>query len=110
MLQTASQKIVVSLGVVAVLALLGYFVFSSSDIPVTDVDLSSQGIMGQEIITLAEKVESISFDQSVFASSVFLSLVDYQKPLNPEVQGRNNPFALIGVEAVSGGTAVKKAP
>lgn len=100
MLQTASQKIIASILVLVVLAGIGYFIFTSVEIPVADVELSEQDVLGQEIIILANKVENISFDQSVFASAVFASLKDYQLPLDPEVQGRNNPFGIIGTEGV----------
>lgn len=101
MLQTGSQKIIASLAIMLALVGLGYYVFTSTEIPVADISLSEQEVLGQEIIILASKVENISFDQSVFASTIFSSLVDYHLPLNPESQGRSNPFGLIGTDGGS---------
>lgn len=98
MLQTTSQKVLVAIVILAVLALLGYFLFSGTSDTVAPADLSGQEVLGGDILVLASQVENISIDQSVFSSPIFLSLVDYEIPLSPELQGRANPFAAIGAE------------
>lgn len=98
MLQTTSQKVLVAVVILVVLALFGYFAFSGPVETVAPADLSGQEVLGGDILILASQIENISIDQSVFNSPIFLSLVDYEIPLSAELQGRVNPFAAIGAE------------
>ncbi len=94
MIQTTTQKITVIMVSLILLSLLGYFIFSTTDIPTTPADeFVTQEVIGQDILVLADKVQNISIDQRVFESIVFQSLVDYELPLQPEEEGRPNPFA-----------------
>ncbi len=110
MIQTTGQKLIVIIIIVALLGAFGYYVFSSSEATTVPTELSEQDLAGQDILALAYKFETVTFDESIFASPIFLSLVDFQIPLSPEAQGRNNPFAVIGAEggvSPSGSKTVK---
>jgi hypothetical protein len=98
MIEKASQKIIVVVGVLLLLAAFGYFVFNNSEVNTTPEGIIQQDAVGQDIITLAEKMESIHINDSIFTSAVFLSLIDRHLDIVPESQGRVNPFASIGVE------------
>ncbi len=101
MLEKNSHKIIAVLGVLATLVVFGYFVFNNSEIKATPEEIIQQNTAGQDIITLAEKMNSLRIDDSVFTSAVFLSLIDREIPIAPESQGRTNPFAAVGVEGGS---------
>src|SRR5690348_5607045 len=95
MLQSASQKFITVLVVLLILGAFGYYVYSKNDVPATTPDLSANGdtVLGEDILSLADKLNTITIDQSVFTSPLFESLVDHDTPLSPETQGRPNPFA-----------------
>jgi hypothetical protein len=98
-----TKKIII--GVVALLAVLGgvYFYFSggSDAIPVDLIVPSDNQPVGQDIIDLVAKVDSLSIESSLFSSTLFTNLKDASVPITPEAQGRPNPFAIIGLEVGS---------
>jgi hypothetical protein len=98
MLEKSSQKIIVVLGVLALLAVFGYYTFNNSSTDATPEEIIQQNTVGQDIIVLAEKLNSININDSVFTSAVFLSLIDRDIPIIEESQGRINPFDQIGSE------------
>ncbi len=102
----------VILGVLAVLLVFGYFVFTGTSAPApvttdgTDTT-ADQNMVGQDVITLAQKLDDVNIDDSIFTGAVFLSLIDRDIPIASENQGRPNPFATIGIEGGgTGGTNV----
>jgi hypothetical protein len=58
----------------------------------------------QQFLTLLLKIQNITINQSIFSDPVFLSLQDDSLPVVDQPQGRTNPFAPIGNDAVSPGT------
>lgn len=58
----------------------------------------------KDVLTLVEKLKSISIDQNIFSSPLFLGLRDFTKGVFPELQGRTNPFATIGSDIFVGKT------
>ena len=95
-----TKKILIGLAVL-VLGGLGYYFFfsSSSTVPVGLLVPSDGQVVGQDVLVLVEKLRTISIDQNVFSEALFTSLQDRTVSLTPESQGRQNPFALIGLDA-----------
>ncbi|TSC70386.1 MAG: hypothetical protein CEO12_410 [Parcubacteria group bacterium Gr01-1014_46] len=95
------QKIILS---VLILLGLGFVVYSTlfGDVPVPEnlgEDTTVAVAVGQDILTLADKLQSTQIDTTIFSSPLFQSLIDISTPLTPEAQGRENPFAQIGVDS-----------
>ena len=94
-----SKKMLIG-GVVLVIILFGalyYFYSSNSSVPVDILIPQESQTLGQDIIVLVEKLNSISsIDSSLFSSVLFTRLRDFTAILNPESQGKLNPFAPIG--------------
>ena len=105
-----TQKIL--LGVVLVLGLggAGYYFYSGGSpttIPVVDIISSGNSqAVGEDILIIVSKLDSISIESSVFSGALFNSLRDYASTLTTEPQGRSNPFAPLGVEGSSQAAAV----
>ncbi len=101
----STQKIIVSL---AIFLLLGYVVYSTLNVDVSGtVSLDGQTIeapVGQDILILSDKLESVNINKEIFSSEVFKSLVDISVEVSPETQGRVNPFAQIGTDGSTLGT------
>lgn len=91
------QKIIV---IVLILSGLGFVVYSTLFGEVPLPELSEEGAplveaVGQDILTLADKLDSTEIDTKIFSDPLFQSLIDISIPLTPESQGRENPFAPI---------------
>ncbi len=96
------QKLIVA--VVVILA-LGYVAFTTltGEVSLEEGD-SIVSPQGEEILILADKLESINIDTDLFSSPLFTSLVDISVPIIEEPKGRPNPFAPIGNDTVSPGS------
>jgi hypothetical protein len=107
------QKIIFIVVVLGVVIFFGYKIFIEvPDMVVTGTGESVNGeIVGQDILTLVEKLKAISIDQSIFSSTLFSSLKDSETTLVSESVGRTNPFASIGssfAPVSAGPTTIKK--
>ncbi len=97
-----TQKIIVS---VVILAVFGYVVFNA--ITSTEVPVSSDGtpvvtdLIGQDLLILVDKLETIKIDKAIFSSPLFTSLKDNSVAIQEEQKGRVNPFSQIGVDSGS---------
>lgn len=93
----STQRLVILVGVLLVLAFFGYsfFIKDSGSVDVISQS-SSQG--GDDILILVDTLNKISIDRSLFTSNLFLGLQDFSIELYPEPQGRPNPFAAVGSE------------
>ncbi|OHA93248.1 MAG: hypothetical protein A3H52_01065 [Candidatus Zambryskibacteria bacterium RIFCSPLOWO2_02_FULL_39_26] len=100
-----NKNILVPILILLALAVMAYFYYRGGDTEMISLDQSADtGPLGQDILILAEKLNILSIDASVFSSVLFTTLVDWSLPLLPEPQGRANPFALIGTDAGSATT------
>jgi hypothetical protein len=90
-----------------ILAGLGYVAFTTftSDVPVGEDGLPVVEVVGQEVLSLADQLEGVEINKTIFSSPIFTSLVDVSVPVVEEPKGRNNPFAPIGSE--SDGTSAR---
>ena len=107
MISSGVQKLLVVLGTLLLLLFLGYKIFTGNSpesvVTVTGRDIPVGEFNDQDILSLVAQVEAISIDQNFFSTALFTSLVDYQIPIQPEAQGKPNPFASFG----STGTGTK---
>ena len=55
-------------------------------------DEISGSVIGREIITFLDDLQSINLDGSIFDDPAFVSLVDFEKEVQAEPVGRDNPF------------------
>ncbi len=93
-----SSKILIGVLLIAIIGAAAYYFFSGSN--QSDASSTQSEVVGQDILVLAEKLQTLSIDQSVFTGAVFESLSDRDAIIQPEAQGRFNPFSNIGSEAV----------
>ncbi len=97
------QKIILT---ILILSALGFVVYSTIFGEI-EVALDGDGVpvatnvIGQEVLILADKLESIEIKKSIFSSPLFTNLIDISTPLIDEEQGRENPFSKIGTESTS---------
>ncbi len=98
---TQTQKLILAL---VIFALTGYVIYSSffstPSAPSVSPDETGAAVQaeGQDVIDLAAKLDSISIDPGIFTSTLFKSLKDFDVPISPELQGRPNPFEIIGID------------
>jgi hypothetical protein len=100
-----SQKIkqtIIALVIIAI-AFFGFKAFFASD-STGDVALVSEGsstsqfVDGKTILVLLNKLSRITLDDSIFSNQIFTGLVNFEKPIEDQVIGRQNPFLPIGVD------------
>ena len=84
---------------IGILVLLGgvyaYFFWGESPEPPISASQPA-GEAEQEFIELAARLDSISFDTSIFQDPRFSQLVSLETEILPETIGRSDPFAPIG--------------
>ena len=93
-----TQKLIVILITLGLIGFLVYSVFISPAAPNGNTEQGASGVVGEDILSLVAKLNTLSFDPSLFKSALFTGLLDFSIPLVPEQQGRDNPFApVVGV-------------
>jgi hypothetical protein len=97
----AIQKLIVS---ILILAGLGYVLINTltGEIPVDETVVNTKA-EGEEMLILADKLDAVNINDSIFSSPLFTSLVDISVPIVEELKGRPNPFSQIGNDSVSTG-------
>ncbi|MEK9167868.1 MAG: hypothetical protein AAB769_00845 [Patescibacteria group bacterium] len=99
------KKILIWFGVIIVVFVLYSMFFTKDDnlanggivsAPAADAQFTA----GREIIALLTDLKALQLKDEVFQSNVFRSLEDFSLPVAPEPQGRQNPFAPIGVDTI----------
>lgn len=79
---------------IVVLGVIAYFLWMRPDPEDTiTTSLGASSAAQATFLTLAAQLDSISFDVSVLRDSRFESRVDIQTVIQPEVEGRTDPFA-----------------
>lgn len=109
------QKIILSAVILCLILFVVYTtLFSDEELPLADGVLLIDGVPlvnvpGQEILLLAESLEKVNIDKSIFSAALFTNLVDISVEVVPEPQGRTNPFLPIEVytSSISGSKSVK---
>lgn len=88
---------------VIIVAFVGYQMFFSNSTPadstlVADQAPATQFVDGQTILALLDSLNLVTLDNSVFTNKTFVSLLDFERPIQDQVVGRPNPFLPIGVD------------
>jgi len=84
-----------------------YMYITRARTPVIDTSssgLSSEVVVGQvkdPIVESLERVQKVTFDESIFTDPVFVSLSDFAQPVQVQPEGRLNPFLQIEVSTTS---------
>jgi hypothetical protein len=98
---TLSRTILIAiLGVTALVG--GYILFHEEPIITLNAqeegeveELTATAIIGEDLMQAIETVKSINLDKSLFSDDAFVSLVNYETPIDPQPIGRDNPFAPV---------------
>ncbi len=108
------RKILLFASILAVL-LVGYVIFSKKEPAKSTGSLSSttgvanvagsnvqNNTLGQEFLNSLLNLKKITLDQTIFTSKTFTNLQDFTNVVsNTDPQGRQNPFAPLGVDAAA---------
>lgn len=86
-----NKKAVIAL-VVVVLAFFIYSVMMPDAAPAP----TSAASPGEDLVQVAEELSSINFDQNLFKTAGYKSLVDWSPVVPAQPTGRPNPFEVIG--------------
>ncbi len=96
----SSSKLFIGIGIVLVLAALGYFMFKKPVEPEggllqeQKVALSTQANADSaRILSLLKQIEKIEIDTTIFESAAYKSLWDFTVEIPERAVGRANPFA-----------------
>ncbi|MEK9177793.1 MAG: hypothetical protein AAB777_01580 [Patescibacteria group bacterium] len=85
-------------GIIAAAA-IAYFMFFSAPSPSSDSALLETGrgeeMIGSQVLSLLNQIQSLRIDPTLFQSAVYKSLQDFSVNIPPEGVGRDNPFAPI---------------
>jgi hypothetical protein len=88
--------------IIIIIAFFGFKAFfapeESGTALVSEGASAPQFVDGQAILILLNKLNRINLDKSVFTSQIFTGLVNFEKPIEDQVIGRQNPFLPIGVD------------
>ena len=91
------KKIILPALLVIIAAFAGWYFLAGDQAEIINLDIIAGGEpLGQDILILASKLETLSIKTEIFSSALFSSLQDLNSALLPEPQGRPNPFGTIG--------------
>ena len=114
---SSKVKNIIIIAVVAIALIVAFLVFfkkpaqtadlvstsASTQTASSDASASAGSPIGQDFLTTLLNVKSIKLDDSIFSNPAFLGLRDTSIQLvqDPTQEGRPNPFAPIGSDAVT---------
>lgn len=87
--------IVVTLGIAA--GAYWYFFTGTGNQPPLTPTVATENRVQTQFQSLVSTLQPISFDVAIFSDPRFMSLSDLSTPIAPELVGRLDPFAAIGV-------------
>ncbi|NDE68000.1 hypothetical protein EB052_00170 [bacterium] len=105
MQNTSSKAGPIILVIVIVLAVAGYFLYTSGNQTVVDATgkiaalagggsaAAADNGVGADVLLLLNRIQSIKIDPSIFNDPAYQSLVDYTVAIPTWNVGRDNPFA-----------------
>jgi hypothetical protein len=96
-----SKKNIIIIAIVILLAIGAYFYFTGapSDKAISSLDAgaadaaAADQLVGLQVVTLLNQLNSIHIDMALFNSPVYKSLVDHTVTVSEQNVGRPNPFA-----------------
>ena len=98
--QKTKQIIIATIIIVIAFVVFKVF-FSNSGTTIDNSLITDKVVMtgpadGQVILTLLENLKKVTLDESIFADVIFTSLVNFERPIEQQPIGRQNPFLPIG--------------
>lgn len=92
-----SNTIILIIASVAIAAIAFWYFAGQegTEAPLTESIPSLENPAQTQFQILVSQLQPISFDTDIFSDPRFISLVDLTTPIEPEVAGRNDPFAPI---------------
>lgn len=98
---TQKMKQIIIAVVIIIVAFFGFRTFFAPDNTGDTALVAEQSSVvnfseGQVILTLLKKLNQVTLDRSVFSNKVFLSLINFEQPIEDQAVGRQNPFLPIG--------------
>ena len=100
MVSPTLQKILIASVVLLLVLFLGYKLFSRTPASSQSSVTLPEPVVGQDILDLVDKLKAVNFDISIFSDSLMTNLRDLSPVLQPESQGRVNPFFPIGQDPI----------
>lgn len=99
---TQKTKQIITVTIIIIVAFIGFKVFfveddSSSATMVAD-NSPVYIVDGPAVLALLNRLKQVTLDESIFSNETFISLESFERDLENQVTGRNNPFLPIGVE------------
>ena len=81
---------------IAIVGGLGFYLYvqHSATTLTSGVVKNDLAASSNDFVQRLTQLQSIKFDDSLFADPRFRSLVDFSEPINPQPVGRSNPFVL----------------
>ena len=108
--QFSKKNLYITAGVIAA-AVLGYYAFFSTPSADNSALLQQESgdiVIGTQVLSLLNQIQSLHIDTALFQSAAFRSLQDYSVAIPPQTVGRPNPFApLPGINLAPGGVIKK---
>lgn len=90
------KNIIITIVALLFLAAGAYWYYFTQTVNEPSLSVShEENISEMRFQILASKLQSISFDTSIFENPIFNALVDLTTPIAPETIGRLDPFAPI---------------
>jgi len=90
-------------GIILVALVAYYFFFANAPLSTDAGTLQAQSggnVVGAQVLTLLNQIQSLRINTTLFKSAAFQSLQDYSVQVPPQNIGRPNPFApLPGVKS-----------
>lgn len=71
---------------------------SSENLLVSTNQVTQSQVVGNEIISALNQIQTLNLNNDIFSDPVFRSLVDRSSPIPGEPVGKSNPFSSIGSE------------
>jgi hypothetical protein len=99
---TQNTKQIIIAIVIIVIAFIGFKMFfpkgDSADISLTP-DINNQVYIkdGPATLALLNRLNNVELDDSIFSNKIFVSLKSFERELEVQTPGRNNPFLPIGM-------------
>ena len=79
-----------------VVLLLAFFFGSMLFAPDSSAPVAEVADPGEDLLSVAQELSNINFDQGLFQKPGYRSLVDWSAPIPAQPTGRTNPFEIIG--------------
>ncbi len=95
MLNQYKNVIIFAVGVAALYAGYSYFFGGAVQTTLQTTSIVEGAGGNIELVSLLQKIESITIDDAVFSDPVFRSLTDFAQTISIEPAGRIDPFAPI---------------